>query len=210
MNEVLEKLHWRYATKKFATAKKVSKGHMEILLEAARMTASSYGLQPYHFYSIEDKEIRSKLKAASWGQPQITDASHLLVLANQTAFDEKLVDSYIDKLVKVRGVARADLADYAQMMKSNLMGLADEQKSAWTAKQAYIVLGNVLTIAAEMKIDVCPMEGFDHAQYNEILGLTDKNLNAAVVMAIGYRADDDQTQYFPKVRSSKEQISTHI
>ena len=96
------------------------------------------------------------------------------------------------------------------MMKSTLLGLPDAQKNSWTSDQTYIALGNLMTIAAEMEIDTCPMEGFDKAQYNEILGLNDKNLSASVVLAVGYRADDDETQNYPKVRYSKEQIITHI
>lgn len=210
MKNVLDKLNWRYATKKFDPAKKVSNADLNTLLEAARMTASSYGLQPYHFFVIEDEQTKVKLRKASWDQSQITDASHLLVLANKPTFDEGLVDNYLDNLMEVRGLSKEDVAGYSQMMKSSLVGLSDERKKSWTSDQTYIVLGNLLTIAAEMEIDACPMEGFDNAKYNEILGLTDKNLNTAVVLAIGYRSDDDQTQNYPKVRYSKENLITHI
>ena len=210
MKNVLDKLNWRYATKKFDPSKKVSKEDLGTLLEAARMTASSYGLQPYHFFVVEDDKVRAKLRKASWDQPQITDASYLLVLANKPTFDESLVDNFIDNIVDVRGIAKEDLAGYEQMMKGALMGLTDAQKASWTSSQAYIALGNLLTIAAEMGIDTCPMEGFDKAQYNEILGLTEKNLNAAVVLAIGYRSEEDETQHYPKVRYSKENLITHI
>ena len=210
MKNVLDKLNWRYATKKFDPSKKVSKEDLGTLLEAARMTASSYGLQPYHFFVVEDDKVRATLRKASWDQPQITDASYLLVLANKPTFDESLVDNFIDNIVDVRGIAKEDLAGYEQMMKGALMGLTDAQKASWTSSQAYIALGNLLTIAAEMGIDTCPMEGFDKAQYNEILGLTEKNLNAAVVLAIGYRSEEDETQHYPKVRYSKENLITHI
>lgn len=210
MNNVLDKLNWRYATKMFDTSKKVSKEDLNTLLDAARLTASSYGLQPYHFYVIEDEDTRSKLRKASYDQAQITDASYLLVLANKPTFDESLVDDYIDNIIETRGVSRENLDGYSQMMKGALMGLPDVKKNSWTANQTYIALGNLMTIAAEMEIDTCPMEGFDNAQYNEILGLNDKNLNAAVVLAIGYRSEEDQTQHYPKVRYSKEEIITHI
>ena len=210
MKKVLDKLNWRYATKVFNPSKNVSKEDLNILLEAARLSASSYGLQPYHFFVIEDNEVRSKLRKASWNQSQITDASYLLVLANKPTFDDSLVDNYIDNIIETRGVSKKDLEGYSQMMKSALLGLPDAQKNSWTSDQTYIALGNLMTIAAEMEIDTCPMEGFDKAQYNEILGLNDKNLSASVVLAVGYRADDDQTQNYPKVRYSKEQIITHI
>lgn len=210
MKKVLDKLNWRYATKVFNPSKNVSKEDLNILLEAARLSASSYGLQPYHFFVIEDNEVRSKLRKASWNQSQITDASYLLVLANKPTFDDSLVDNYIDNIIETRGVSKKDLEGYSQMMKSALLDLPDAQKNSWTSDQTYIALGNLMTIAAEMEIDTCPMEGFDKAQYNEILGLNDKNLSASVVLAVGYRADDDETQNYPKVRYSKEQIITHI
>ena len=210
MKNVLDKLNWRYATKVFDNSKKVSKEDLNILLDAARLSASSYGLQPYHFFVIEDSEVRSKLRKASWNQSQITDASYLLVLANKPTFDDSLVDNYIDNIIETRGVTKKDVEGYSQMIKGALLGLPDEQKKSWTSDQTYIALGNLMTIAAEMEIDTCPMEGFDKAQYNEILGLNDKNLNASVVLAVGYRADNDETQNYPKVRYSREQIITHI
>ena len=210
MKNVLDKLNWRYATKVFNPSKKVSKEDLNILLEAARLSASSYGLQPYHFFVIENNDVRTKLREVSWNQSQITDASYLLVLANKPTFDDSLVDNYIDNVIETRGVSKKDLEGYSQMMKGALLDLPDAQKNSWTSDQTYIALGNLMTIAAEMEIDTCPMEGFDKAQYNEILGLNDKNLSASVVLAVGYRADDDQTQNYPKVRYSKEQIITHI
>ena len=210
MKNVLDKLNWRYATKVFDNSKKVSKEDLNILLDAARLSASSYGLQPYHFFVIEDSEVRSKLRKASWNQSQITDASFLLVLANKPTFDDSLVDNYIDNIIETRGVTKKDVEGYSQMMKGALLGLPDEQKKSWTSDQTYIALGNLMTIAAEMEIDTCPMEGFDEAEYNKILGLNDKNLNASVVLAVGYRADNDETQNYPKVRYSREQIITHI
>ncbi|TDS11633.1 nitroreductase [Maribacter caenipelagi] len=210
MNKVLDKLNWRYATKKFDSSKKVSTENLETLLNAGRLTASSYGLQPYEFFVIEDTDTRTKLRAASYDQSQITDASYVIVLANKPTFDVTMIDDYIANIMAIRGLSKDDLEGFSQTMKSTLLGLSDAHKNAWTSNQAYIVLGNLMTIAAEMEIDTCPMEGFDKAQYNEILGLTDKGLNAAVVLAVGYRSAEDDTQNYLKVRYSKEQIITHI
>ncbi|TDT39603.1 nitroreductase [Maribacter spongiicola] len=210
MDKVLDKLNWRYATKKFDSSKKVSKKNLEILLDAANLTASSYGLQPYEIYVIEDADKKVKLRAASYDQSQITDASYVIVLANKPTFDATMIDDYIDNIMKIRGISKENLEGFSQTMKSSLLGLPDAHKNTWTSNQAYIVLGNLMTIAAEMEIDTCPMEGFDKAKYNEILGLTDKGLNAAVVLAVGYRSAEDDTQNYPKVRYSKEQIITHI
>ena len=210
MNSIVDKLNWRYATKKFDSSKKVSEKDLETLLEAARLTASSYGLQPYEIYVIEDTDVRQKLRKASYDQPQITDASYLIVLANKPTFNETMIDDYIANIMAIRGVSKEDLEGFSQTMKSTLLDLPDAYKNTWTSNQAYIVLGNLMTVASEMKIDTCPMEGFDKAKYNEILGLTDKDLNAAVVLAVGYRSADDTIQHYPKVRYSKEQIITHI
>jgi nitroreductase len=210
MNSILEKLNWRYATKKFDSSKKVSKENLETLLDAANLTASSYGLQTYKIYVIEDADIRTKQRAASYDQSQITDASYVIILANKPTFDDTMIDDYINNIMKIRGLSKDDLEGFSQTMKSTLLDLPDAQKNTWTSNQAYIVLGNLMTIAAEMEIDTCPMEGFNNAQYNEILGLTDKGLNAAVVLAVGYRSAEDESQNYPKVRYSKEQIITHI
>lgn len=210
MNNVLEHRNWRYATKKFDPAKKVSEADLETLLEATRLSASSYGLQPYHVFVITDPEIREQLKPASWGQTQITDASHVIVFANVTDFGEELVDDYLANVSETRNIPSEGLKGYSDFMKSKLMDLPADVKSQWTAKQAYIAFSNLMQAAAELKIDTCPMEGFEADLYNEILGLTEKNLNAAVVLPIGYRSEEDATQHLPKVRKSKEALFTHI
>ncbi len=210
MNNILEHRTWRYATKKFDPSKKVSDQDLETLLEATRLSASSYGLQPYHIFVISDQETNEKLKPASWGQSQITDASHLIVFANFTDFGEELVDGFLNNVGETRNIPLESLKGYSDLMKSKLMDLPAESKSAWTAKQAYIAFSNMMQAAAELKIDTCPMEGFESDKYNEILGLTEKKLNAAVILPIGYRSDEDQTQHLPKVRKPKEALFTHI
>lgn len=210
MNSILEHRTWRYATKKFDATKKISEQDLETLLEATRLSASSYGLQPYHVLVITDPKIREQLKPASWGQSQITDASHLIVFANVTDFGEELVDDYLTNVSETRNIPAEGLKGYSDFMKSKLMELPQETKNMWTTKQAYIAFSNLMQAAAELKIDTCPMEGFESDKYNEILGLDEKNLNAAVVLPIGYRSEEDETQHLPKVRKSKEELFTHI
>lgn len=210
MSTVLEHRTWRYATKKFDVTKKVSDEDLETLLEATRLSASSYGLQPYHIFVITDQEIKEKLKPASWNQSQITDASHIIVFANATDFGEELVDDFLTNVSETRNIPEEGLKGYSDFMKSKLMDLPAETKNNWTAKQAYIAFGNMMQAAAELKIDTCPMEGFESDTYNEILGLNEKNLNAVLVLPIGYRSDEDQTQHLPKVRKSKEELFTLI
>ena len=179
-------------------------------MEATSLSASSCGLQPYEILVVEDKELRSKLQPAAWGQSQITEASHLIVLANQSTFGEELVDDYLSNVSETRNIPAKDLKGYADFMKSKLMPLSESAKSTWTARQTYIALGNLLSAAADLKIDSCPMEGFDNAQFNELPGLKEKGLNAAVIVAVGYRSDEDSTQHYIKVRKSKADLITHI
>ncbi|WP_350291166.1 NAD(P)H-dependent oxidoreductase [uncultured Croceitalea sp.] len=215
MNSILEKSilqnrTWRYATKKFDSTKKVSEEDFKLLMESVRLSASSYGLQPYKVLVISNKEIRENLKPVSWGQSQITDASHLIVLANQIDFGSELVDDYISNVAETRNIPLDGLQQYGDFMKSKLIDLPAEHKAIWTSKQAYIALGNLMQAAAELKIDTCPMEGFDAEKYDEILGLREKGLSAAVVLPIGYRSEEDETQHYAKVRKSKEDFFTYI
>ncbi|GBF18630.1 MULTISPECIES: NAD(P)H-dependent oxidoreductase [Arenibacter] len=210
MNSYIENLNWRYATKKFDASKKVSKKDLENLLEATALSASSYGLQPYEILVVEDAALRNKLQPAAWGQSQITEASHLIVLANQSTFGEELVDDYLNNVSETRGIPSNDLQGYSDFMKSKLMPLSESAKATWTARQTYIALGNLLSAAADLKIDTCPMEGFDSAQFNEMLGLSKRGLNAAVLVAVGYRSIEDKTQHYKKVRKAKENLITHL
>ena len=210
MSTVIEHRTWRYATKKFDATKKVSDEDLETLIEATRLSASSYGLQPYHILVISNQETKEQLKPASWNQSQITDASHIIVFANATDFGEELVDDYVANVSQTRNIPEEGLRGYADFMKSKLIDLPLETKDSWTAKQAYIAFGNLMQAAAELKIDTCPMEGFESEKYNEILGLEDKNLNAAVVLAVGYRSEEDETQHYAKVRKSTEELFTLI
>lgn len=210
MSNVIEHRTWRYATKKFDATKKVSDNDLETLMEATRLSASSNGLQPYHIYVITDTELREKLKPVSWGQSQISDASHIFVFANATNFGDELVDDYLTNVSKTRNIPAEGLKGYSDFMKSKLIDLPAETKNHWTARQAYIAFGNLMQAAAELKIDTCPIEGFESDKYNEILGLSEKNLNAAVVLAVGYRSEEDETQYLAKVRKSNKELFTHI
>ncbi|MGB5820411.1 MAG: NAD(P)H-dependent oxidoreductase [Saonia sp.] len=210
MSDYIESLNWRYATKKFDSTKKVTDEDFNTIIEAVRLSASSYGLQPYHILVISDKELRERLREASWGQSQITDASHLVVFANKTNVDNTLIDTYINKVSETRNMPKEGLSGYSDFMKSKLLGLPNDKKAAWAGRQTYLALGNLLSAAATLKIDTCPMEGFDPIAYNDILGLTAKGLNAAVVATLGYRAAEDETQHYKKVRQSAGELVTHI
>lgn len=206
MSQFNENAKWRYATKKFDTTKKVSAEDLATLKEAIRLSASSFGLQLYKVIVVENPELRAKLQGASWGQTQIVDASHLLVFANQTSVSDADVDNYINNVAATRNVPADALSGFGDFMKGALSNMPEDVKPTWTSKQTYIALGNLLNAAAELKIDVTPMEGFVPAQYNELLGLDKLNLNASLVAAVGYRHEEDATQHAAKVRKSNEDL----
>ena len=200
MSTFIENQNWRYATKKFNSDKKISNFDLEILKEAIQLSSSSYGLQPYKVLIIENEEIRKQLQPASWGQSQITDASHLFVFASVTNVDAEYITHYAENMAKTRNIPFDSVKGYADFMIGNITTLTPEKQIIWAQKQAYLALGNLLNAAAELKIDVTPMEGFLPEQYNEILGLKEKGLHATLVATIGYRHDEDDTQHYAKVR----------
>ena len=206
MSTLLDNLNWRYATKKFDATKKISSADLNTLKEAVRLAASSYGLQPYKVVIVENPEIREQLKAAAYGQTQITDASQIFIFANDLNAGAESVDAYIKNISETRGVPADALAGFADMMKGTIANLSQDAKNIWTAKQTYIALGTLLAAAAELKIDATPMEGFNAAAFNEILGFDKLGLNASVIATVGYRHDEDDAQHYKKVRKSHEEL----
>lgn len=206
MSTLLENLNWRYATKKFDATKKISASDLNTLKEAVRLSASSYGLQPYKVVIVENPEIREKLKAAAYGQTQITDASQLFIFANDLDLGAVSVDNYIKNISETRGVPVEALGGFSDMMKGTIANLSDDAKNIWSAKQTYIALGTLLSAASELKIDATPMEGFNAAQFNEILGFDKLGLNASVIATVGYRHGEDDAQHYKKVRKSHEEL----
>jgi len=206
MSTLLDNLNWRYATKKYDAAKKISTTDLNTLKEAVRLSASSYGLQPYKVVIVENPELREQLKGAAYGQTQITDASHLFIFANDLNLDAKSVEAYINNISETRGVPAEALGGFSDMMNGVIGSLSNDAKNNWTAKQTYIALGNLLSSAAELRIDATPMEGFNPAAFNEILGFDKLGLNASVIATIGYRHEEDEAQHYKKVRKSQEDL----
>lgn len=210
MSNFITNANWRYATKKFDTTKKVSKEDFETLKEAIRLSASSYGLQPYKILIVENPELRAQLQPAAWGQSQIVDASQLFVFANITNFGEAEIDAYFQNLIETRRIPMEAVQGYADFMKSKVTALSEDARNTWTAKQTYIALSNLLNAAAELQIDITPMEGFEPEKINEILGLDKLGLNASVIAAIGYRHEEDATRHYVKVRKSNEELFINL
>ncbi|MHA7058157.1 NAD(P)H-dependent oxidoreductase [Aquimarina sp. M1] len=208
--QLIKNLEWRYATKKFDSAKKISKTDLEKIKKVVSLSASSYGLQAYTVLIIEDPEIRKKLLPKSWEQPQVVDASQLIVFCNYTTVDEHVIDEYLQLKATTQGLNFNDLKGYGDFMKSKVNSFSKEAIKAWTAKQTYIGLGNLLAACAELQIDACPMEGFEPEGYDEILGLSEKGLSAAVIATIGYRSEEDVTQHGKKVRKPIDELFQNI
>ncbi len=201
---------WRYATKKMDASKKVSDADFQLLMEAIQLSTSSYGLQPYVIFNVVDPEIRKQIQPAAWNQSQIVDASHLLVFANILDFGEKEIEAYIQNLVETRQISHEAVKGYEDFMKMKITALPKEKRDIWTSKQTYLALGNLLNAAAELKIDVTPMEGFEPEKVNKILKLNEQNLNASLIAAIGYRSEEDASQHYAKVRKPLNQLFINI
>lgn len=202
MNNIIEKLNWRYAVKSFDSNKKLSNEQIEHLKEALNLTASSLGLQPYKIMVIEDEETKKKLFPLSYNQDQIISASHLFLFCAIKDVDEKYANNYIDLVAKTRGVSVEDITGYSDMVKGFIKGYNNEQKLSWASKQAYIALGNLLTVCALNEIDACPMEGFSADDYEKVLGLDKLGLKPLALVATGYRSANDNYQHLKKVRKA--------
>ena len=207
---VLAALHWRYATKRFDPTRKLTDDQWSKLEQTLLLSASSYGLQPYKFLVVQDPALREQLKPAAHGQSQITDCSHLVVFAARLDVTDDDVEHYMARITEVRGVSREHLEKYASIIKGDVVhGPRHAMIQEWCARQAYIAMGNLLTVAALESIDVCPMEGFDNGKYDEILGLPAQGYRAVVLAAVGHRAEDDGTASLPKVRMPEAELIEH-
>ena len=206
---LIDNLKWRYATKKM-NGEKVSEEKLNAILDAIQLAPSSFGLQPYTVLVIEDQATKEKLLPASYNQAQITDCSHLLVFASWTSVSTEQIDTFIADIATKRSMPLEGLNDYKGYITGSVAHLSDEQKAIWNAKQAYIAFGIGLAAAAEAHVDATPMEGFVPAQYNEILGLTEQGLSAAVIMTLGYRHEGDWLAPLLKVRRDKDLLFKFI
>ncbi|MBX7143613.1 MAG: NAD(P)H-dependent oxidoreductase [Oligoflexia bacterium] len=211
-NEALvHQLKWRYATKKFDPTRRISAQDWSTLEEALLLAPSSFGLQPWKFLVVDDKPVREKLRACSWNQSQITDASHLVVFASRIDLNATDVERWIARIAQVRGIPASNLNDYKNMMIGFISAPADKfDVNTWCTRQVYIALGVFLSAAAMLGIDACPMEGFDPVQYDQILGLRAQAYRPVVVATAGYRANDDGYASLTKVRYDRSAVIQHV
>ena len=193
---LLEALNFRYATKQFDASRKIDPAIWNALEQSLILTPSSFGLQPWKFLVITDPVIREALVPHTWGQRQVVDCSHLVVITVKKTVDFDYIDRFIARNAEVRGVPVESLAGYRNMMAGSTAMMTPD----WAAKQAYIALGQFMLAAATLGIDTCPMEGFIPAKYDEILGLESQGLTTAVLCPAGYRSADDKYASLAKVR----------
>jgi nitroreductase len=202
---LLQQLQWRYATKKFDATRKISAAEWRALEEALVLAPSSFGLQPWKFVVVENPELRARLLPLSWNQGQVVDASHLLVCAVRVGLAEEDVDRLIRRTMEVRGVSREKLEGYRKLILGFCEKLGESGGlEAWAARQVYIALGGLLTGAALLGLDACPLEGIDPEGYTEVLGLS--GYRAICAVALGYRAIDDGAAQLAKVRYPIEEV----
>jgi hypothetical protein len=197
---IIESLNWRYATKKFDSNKKLSKNQVNILKNAFNLTASSYGLQPIKLIVISNQEIKNNLLESSFNQKQVIQCSHLFVICIETDIDESYIELYFKRVVDIRKTSAKVLESFKNSIINEFNDMSNTSIINWSKNQAYLALGNLMTVCAVEGIDSCPMEGFVPEKYNEILDLKSKNLKSVLVMPVGFRSVDDQFSSFKKVR----------
>jgi nitroreductase len=207
---LLNQLKWRYATKKFDAAKKIPAEDWATLEQALILSASSYGLQPWHFVVITSQKLKEELVGAAYGQHQLSQCSHIVVFAVNKNVDAAYIEKYIKRISDVRGVPVEKLDGYKGMMVGTISRQDAATTEAWSARQVYIALGSLLTSAAMLGIDACPMEGIVPAKFDEVLGLDKKGFGTLMIATLGYRAADDATANYLKVRFAAEELVTHV
>lgn len=199
---IIESLQWRYATKRFDADKIIPQEKINTIKEAFNLTATSYGLQPIKLLIIKDKAIRERLLEHTYNQQQILQASHLLVFCVQTSIDKEYIVNYFDRVKQIRNTEESILKPYRDFLVNDFESRSQDNIESWATKQAYLAMGNLLTVCAMEGIDSLPMEGFKPNFYDEVLELKEKELKSVLIMPIGYRAEDDMFSGFKKVRKT--------
>lgn len=207
---LIDKLNWRYATKKFDDTRKLSAEQLNALLDAIQLAPSSAGLQAYRVIIVESQSVKEQLREAAHGQQQLTTSSHVIVFAAETNLDSAYIKTYIDRIAATRGIDRTNLEGFEKNITHNVNRMTEDVKIIWNHKQAYIALGVLLSAAADLGIDTCPMEGFEAGRFDEILGLRELGLTTSVIAPIGFRAEDDALSKAIKVRRPKAELFIHI
>ncbi len=207
--KLLESLQFRYATKKFDADRKIPADIWSVLEQALLLAPSSFGLQPWKFLVIDDPALRAELAKKSWGQSQVTDASHLVVFTTRTDVTEADVDRFMSSLTEIQGRSPESLSGYRNVITGFAANMTPEARHAWNVRQTYIALGQFMASAAVLGIDTCPLEGLEPAGYDEVLGLTGSGYATSVACAAGYRSPEDKYASTPKARFPLAEIIEH-
>ena len=198
--DFLQTLNWRYATQQFDPSRKVPKEQIELLKSAVRLSPSAYGLQLYKVLIISDEGLKAKLKDAAFGQAQLSDASHIFLFCNHSRIRHEEIDHFVSYMAQVRELQPDKARSFGASIKQALGQKSKSEAKNWLQRQPYLALGNLLAACAELKIDACPMEGFNPKEFDRILNLSKQGLTACVLAAVGYRHPEDPSQWQPKVR----------
>lgn len=208
--QIVKIQEWRCSVKKFDANQKIPEATWSAIEKSLILSPSSYGLQPWKFFVLTDKEIRKKLTPLSWNQTQVEDCSHFVVLAHRNKVDEAYVQKYVDSIAKTRGLSAEKLEGYKNMMIGDVVrGPRNAMVKEWAARQVYIALGNLMTAAAAVGVDSCPMEGIDPPKYDQILGIAGTEYSTVVACALGYRHAEDYYPKLAKVRFSPSEVIVH-
>jgi len=207
---ILEQLKWRYATKKFDETRKVSSDTIETLKEAFNLTASSYGLQPLKLILVSNHKVIKDLVPLSFNQGQVASASHIFILCVENNVDTAFIKNYFDLVEKTRTTPRELLRSFEEFLIDDFSKKTSEEIKSWATNQAYLAIGNLLTVCAIEKVDACPIEGFAPDKYDAYFNLSEKGLSAVLVMAVGHRAKDDVFSEFKKVRRGVDALVIEI
>lgn len=197
---IINQLKWRYATKSFNSEKVLSELQLDTIKQAFNLTATSYGLQTLKMVVIKDKKRRQDLVPIAFGQKQVVEASHLLVLCIQTNIDENDVTTHFDNIQKTRNTPSEVLSSFKNQLTETINSMPNSKKEAWAKNQAYIALGNLMTVCAVEEIDSCPMEGFNPDALDVALGLNDLGLKSVLLLPVGFRSESDFFSSLEKVR----------
>jgi len=201
---IIDSLQWRYATKKFDVSKKIPQDKLEVIARAFNLTATSYGLQPVRLMIVSDKKLQEELVTHAMGQRQVVEASHVLVFCIEKNVKSPYVHEYFDNVKNTRDTPEKTLAPFRNMLADKFDSQTIEETRNWAVNQAYLAMGNLMTVCALEGIDACPMEGFEPKGFDEKLNLDALAVSSVLIMPIGYRAEDDMFSKFEKVRRPVE------
>lgn len=209
-DQILAALRWRYATKQFDASRKIPAEIWDAIEESLVLTPSSFGLQPWKFLVVETPAVRAKLLPDSWNQPQVTEASHFVVLTARTDLTMADIDEWIARMAEAQGKTSEEVGPLHGMIAGFAERMSEEDRHEWNVRQVYIALGQLMATAAVLGIDACPMEGISAAGYNRVLGLEGSGYATVVACALGYRSDADKYATTPKARFVRSKVVQHV